>query len=305
MRHGKIALMRIERRLAELGLELPRPLKTPGGLELPFPWVRLWHDRAFVSGHGPLRPDGSLAAAGKVGAEITEERAYEAARLAALAILASLRHALGDLDRVTGWLRVFGMVNTAPGFTRTPAVINGFSDLIIDLWGPDAGPHARSAIGVAELPFNIPVEIEAEVAVGLSAGDEVGRPLKLLPGVCCAVQEQCDAASPGLGAHPVKEVRLGFRPPHRAGLCRMIVRRQDQARSFRAGLHRAPGVERHQVRVVVPAGSGCLEPGRPAVDEPASDGRGGGGRRAQQADRHARHPLDRVRRIIDRGAGHH
>jgi enamine deaminase RidA (YjgF/YER057c/UK114 family) len=160
--------MRIERRLAELGLELPQPLKTPGGLELPFPWVRIWHDRAFVSGHGPLRPDGSLAAAGKVGAEVTEERAYEAARLTALAILASLRRALGDLDRVTGWLRVFGMVNTAPGFTRTPAVINGFSDLIIDLWGPDAGPHARSAIGVAELPFNIPVEIEAEVVVDLS-----------------------------------------------------------------------------------------------------------------------------------------
>ena len=80
-------------------------------------------------------------------------------------MVASLHRALGDLDRVTGWLRVFGMVNAAPGFTRTPAVINGFSDLILDLWGPDAGAHARSAIGVAELPFNIPVEIEAEVAV--------------------------------------------------------------------------------------------------------------------------------------------
>ena len=96
---------------------------------------------------------------------MTEEQAYDAARLTALAILASLRHALGDLDRVTGWLRVFGMVNAAPGFTRTPAVINGFSDLILDLWGPDAGQHARSAIGVAELPFSLPVEIEAEVAV--------------------------------------------------------------------------------------------------------------------------------------------
>jgi hypothetical protein len=136
VRHGKIARMRIESRLAELGLELPQPLKTPGGLELPFPWVRLWRDRAFVSGHGPLRPDGSLAAAGKVGGP-------------------------GH-----GWLRVFGMVNTAPGFTRTPAVIDGFSDLILELWGPDAGSHARSAIGVAELPFNIPVEIEAEVALG-------------------------------------------------------------------------------------------------------------------------------------------
>jgi enamine deaminase RidA (YjgF/YER057c/UK114 family) len=148
--------MRIERRLAELGLELPQPMRLPPGLTLPFPWVRVW----------PLLPDGSLSPiTGKVGRDVTEEQAYDAARLTALAILASLRHALGDLDRITGWLRVFGMVNTAPGFTRTPAVINGFSDLILDLWGPDAGPHARSAIGVAELPFSLPVEIEAEVAV--------------------------------------------------------------------------------------------------------------------------------------------
>jgi len=164
-----MAVMRIEHRLAELGLELPQPLRTPAGVELPFPWVRLWPGppgRAFVSGHGPLQPDGSLIPAlGKVGADVTEEQAYAAARATALAMLASLRAALGDLDRVTAWLRVFGMVNTAPGFTRTPAVINGFSDLIIDLWGPDAGSHARSAIGVAELPFGIPVEIEAEVAV--------------------------------------------------------------------------------------------------------------------------------------------
>jgi enamine deaminase RidA (YjgF/YER057c/UK114 family) len=79
-------------------------------------------------------------------------------------MLASLRRAIGDLDRVSAWLRVFGMVNTAPGFDRTPAVINGFSDLIIELWGPEAGAHARSAIGVAELPLGLPVEIEAELA---------------------------------------------------------------------------------------------------------------------------------------------
>jgi enamine deaminase RidA (YjgF/YER057c/UK114 family) len=161
-----MAGMRIERRLAELGLELPQPMKTPPGLVLPFPWVRLWPGRAFVSGHGPLQPDGSLTLVlGKVGGDVTEDQAYEAARLTALAVLASLQRSLGDLDRITGWLRVFGMVNVAPGFTRTPAVINGFSDLILDLWGPDAGRHARSAIGVAELPFDLPVEIEAEVAV--------------------------------------------------------------------------------------------------------------------------------------------
>ncbi|GAA1859178.1 RidA family protein [Asanoa iriomotensis] len=157
--------MRIESRLAELGLELPAPITLPPGVTLPFPWVRMWNGRAFVSGHGPLRPDGSMAEPlGKVGAEVTEAEAYQAARLTALAVLASLRAALGDLDRVTAWLRVFGMVNTAPGFTGTPGVINGFSDLILELWGPEAGAHARSAVGLAELPFGIPVEIEAEVA---------------------------------------------------------------------------------------------------------------------------------------------
>ncbi|HET9110214.1 MAG TPA: RidA family protein, partial [Ktedonobacterales bacterium] len=72
---------------------------------------------------------------------------------------------LGDLDRITAWLRVFGMVQTAPGFQRTPAVINGCSDLLLDIFGPEVGAHARSAVGMAELPFNIPVEIEAEVAI--------------------------------------------------------------------------------------------------------------------------------------------
>jgi enamine deaminase RidA (YjgF/YER057c/UK114 family) len=165
--------MRIEQRLAELGLELPAPMETTT-LVLPFPWVRLRGGRGYVSGHGPLRPDGSLwPVLGQVGAELTEDEAYAAARATGLAILASLQRALGDLDRVTAWLRVFGMVNTAPGFNRTPAVINGFSDLIIDLWGTDAGAHARSAIGVAELPLSLPVEIEAEVELdgGRPAGD--------------------------------------------------------------------------------------------------------------------------------------
>ena len=102
---------------------------------------------------------------GKVGGDVSETDAYEGARLTGLAMLSSLQRALGDLDRVTGWLRVFGMVNVAPGFTRTPAVINGFSDLILDLWGPETGAHARSAIGVAELPLGLAIEIEAEVAV--------------------------------------------------------------------------------------------------------------------------------------------
>ena len=159
--------MEVEAKLDALGLVLPGPTKTPPGLVLPFSWVRVRGDRAYVSGHVPLNPDGSFAEPfGKVGAEVTEEAAYEAARLAALAMLASLRRALRDLDRVVAWLRVFGMVNSAPGFARQPNVINGFSDLILELYGPESGDHARSAVGMAELPHDIAVEIEviAELA---------------------------------------------------------------------------------------------------------------------------------------------
>ena len=156
----------IEQRLAALGLVLPPPLSPPPGVVLPFEFVRIVGDRAIVSGHGPQNPDGSLAAPlGKLGRELTVEQGYAAARLTALAILGSLQRALGDLDRITAWVRVFGMVNCAPGFNRQPAVINGFSDLILELYGPGIGAHARSAVGMAELPFDIPVEIEAEVAL--------------------------------------------------------------------------------------------------------------------------------------------
>jgi enamine deaminase RidA (YjgF/YER057c/UK114 family) len=158
--------VRIEKRLAELGLVLPDRMQLPPGAKLPFPWVRVHGDRAFVSGHGPLNADGSLAGPlGKVGAEVSPDDAYRAARLTGLAMLASLRRELGDLDRVTAWLRVFGMVNAAPGFDAMPAVINGFSDLVLEVWGESAGAHARSAVGLAALPFNFPVELEAEVTI--------------------------------------------------------------------------------------------------------------------------------------------
>jgi enamine deaminase RidA (YjgF/YER057c/UK114 family) len=141
-------------------------MRTPPGVVLPFPWVRAFGNRVFVSGHGPLAPDGSLAKPlGKVGTDLTQDQGYTAARLTALAILSSLKQALGDLDRIEAWLRVFGMVNAGAGFNRFPAVINGFSDLILEVFGPDAGSHARSAVGMAGLPFDIPVEIEAEVAI--------------------------------------------------------------------------------------------------------------------------------------------
>jgi enamine deaminase RidA (YjgF/YER057c/UK114 family) len=158
--------MNVEAKLEELGLVLPEPVQTPPGLMLPFAWVRVRGDRAYVSGHVPLNPDGSVAGPlGKVGAGISEEQGYEAARLTALSILGDLKRELGDLDRVVAWLRVFGMVNSAPGFVRQPNVINGFSDLILELYGPSAGDHARSAVGLAELPLGVPVEIEAEVEI--------------------------------------------------------------------------------------------------------------------------------------------
>jgi enamine deaminase RidA (YjgF/YER057c/UK114 family) len=158
--------MQIEARLEDLGLVLPQQLEVPPGLHLPFSWVRVRGDRAYVSGHAAMNPDGSLAGPfGQVGAEISVEQGYEAARLTALAVLGSLKRALGDLDRVSAWLKVFGMVNSAPGFAQQPNVINGFSELILEIYGPEAGDHARSAVGVAGLPLGLAVEIEAEVEI--------------------------------------------------------------------------------------------------------------------------------------------
>ncbi len=158
--------MQIEAKLAEMGLTLPEPLQAPQGMRLPYAQVRVRGNHAYIAGHGPLNADGSLPKPlGKVGAEVSLEQGYQAARLAALAMLGSLKRELGDLDRVTAWLRVFGMVNSAPGFNQQPVVINGFSDLILELYGPEAGQHARCAVGMAGLPVDIPVEIEAEVEI--------------------------------------------------------------------------------------------------------------------------------------------
>lgn len=154
----------IEDRLQALGLALPAPLQLPPGARLPFPWVRVVGRRVLISGHGPTHADGSLAGPfGRVGAEVTPEQAHGSARLTALSILGSLHRELGNLDRIACWVRVLGMVNSAPGFNRHPAVINGFSDLILELFGPERGAHARSAVGMAGLPFDLPVEVEAEV----------------------------------------------------------------------------------------------------------------------------------------------
>src|SRR6476661_1477069 len=159
---------RINDKLAELGLILPKPFAAPPGVEFKFDLVQVSGGLAYVSGHLPT--DGAeVLMTGKVGADVSVEEGFEAARLTGLAILASLKRELGELDRVARWVKALGLVNCAPGFSRTPAVVNGFSDLVLEVWG-DAGRHARSAIGAAELPFDVPVEVEAVVEVS-----EVGR----------------------------------------------------------------------------------------------------------------------------------
>ncbi len=156
-------MARIEKRLEELGIVLPKPMNTGS---LPVDLVRIDGERAVLSGHVPLDANGAMAKPlGKVGAELTPDQGYQAARLVGLGFLASLKQALDDLDRITGWIKLFGMVNAAPGFNALPGVINGCSELIIDVFGPEVGAHARSAVGLAELPFGVPVEIEGEVKI--------------------------------------------------------------------------------------------------------------------------------------------
>jgi enamine deaminase RidA (YjgF/YER057c/UK114 family) len=153
----------IEDRLSELGLELPARFAAPPGIEIRFEFVKVFEDVAWISGHGPMDGD-SVLMAGKVGDDISLEQAQEAARLTGLSILASLSEELGDLDRVTQWLKATGFVNAAPGFNGMPGVINGFTNLVREVWGAQ-GRHARSAIGVAELPLDWPVEVEAFVSI--------------------------------------------------------------------------------------------------------------------------------------------
>jgi len=153
----------IEDRLTELGLTLPKPFAPPPGVEFKFDLVTVSGGLGYVSGHLPT--DGAdVLRTGKVGADVTVDEGYEAARLTGLAILASLKRELSELDRVARWVKALGLVNCAPGFSKTPAVVNGFSDLVLEIWG-EAGRHARSAIGAAELPFDVPVEVEAIVEV--------------------------------------------------------------------------------------------------------------------------------------------
>jgi enamine deaminase RidA (YjgF/YER057c/UK114 family) len=148
-----------EARLSELGLELPTP-SPPAGTYVPA--VRTG-SLLFLSGTGPVRADGTVIR-GKVGADVDLEAAVEAARVTGLQLLAAIRHELGSLDRVARVVKTLGMVNCAPGFNRTPQVIDGCSNLLVDVFG-ERGHGARSAVGMAELPFDISVEIELVVEV--------------------------------------------------------------------------------------------------------------------------------------------
>jgi enamine deaminase RidA (YjgF/YER057c/UK114 family) len=155
----------IDDKVAAMGLELPPPPKMPPGVRLPFAFVNVVGDRAVISGHGPQDPDGTISVRGIVGDDVTVDEGYDAARLVALSILGSLQRELGTLDRITRWVKALGMVRCGPDFGEQPAVINGFSDLIIELFGDEIGRHSRSAVGMSSLPFGMPVEIEAEVLI--------------------------------------------------------------------------------------------------------------------------------------------
>ncbi|MCR9108696.1 RidA family protein [Marivita sp. XM-24bin2] len=155
-----------EQRLQDLGLHLPAATKPPEGVHLPFTFVNVRGNRLLFSGSPKNAMDGSIAGPfGLVGKDYDTEHAYSEARDIGLSVLANIKAEIGDLSRIVGWTRVFGMVASAPGYTEQHLVVNGFSDLIIAVFGPDIGRHARSAIGVSGLPLGFAMEIEGEVQI--------------------------------------------------------------------------------------------------------------------------------------------
>jgi enamine deaminase RidA (YjgF/YER057c/UK114 family) len=161
--------MRIEQRIGNLGLQLPAVPKMPVSVATTFSWVRVLGDRVLVSGHGAQTPDGSPAGPfSRVPDEVDPDQAMQSARLAALSVMSSVKDAIGDLDRVTAWVTVSGLVQAQPGYPHTTAVINAFSQVVIDVFGDEIAQHARTAIGVAALPLNLPVVVSAEVSIRTS-----------------------------------------------------------------------------------------------------------------------------------------
>jgi enamine deaminase RidA (YjgF/YER057c/UK114 family) len=153
----------VEARLAALGLELPPPAVLPTGARLSYRRFVRHRGLAYISGHGPVR-DGETAPLGRVGVDLDVDEAIEAARLTALAMFRTIKDNLGSLDAVETWLEVTGYVRATPDFVQQSLVINGFTDLVRDLWGEDR-LAARAAVGVADLPFGMPVEVSAVVAL--------------------------------------------------------------------------------------------------------------------------------------------
>ncbi len=149
--------MKIEEKIKSLGLVLP-PAPPPAGNYI---GVVTYGKLVYLSGHGPVDSEGNYRK-GKVPNEVSLDEAYEAARLVGLNMLTTLKNEIGDLDRVRRFVKVLGMVNAAPDFEQQPHVINGFSDMMVEIFG-EAGCCARSAVGMGSLPFQIPVEIEAIV----------------------------------------------------------------------------------------------------------------------------------------------
>jgi len=154
----------VEAKLAELGLELPEPMRLTQGFRPLWRQFKVIGTRAVIAGHGPRQLDGTPPAeGGKVGADLTPEAGYHAARSVGLAVLGDLKREIGDLDRVVAWVRVFGLVNSAPGFVGQARVIDGFTELMISLYGDDIAVCPRAVAGAAELAFGSPVIIEGEV----------------------------------------------------------------------------------------------------------------------------------------------
>lgn len=151
----------IEKKMESLNLKMPQPAVPKGNF---VNYVLLDKNTVFLSGHLPQPAEGAMLS-GKVGKDLTTEEAYQAAKLCGLNLCATLKHNLGDLDKVKRIVKLTGFVNCIDGYTQQPAVINGCSDLMVEIFGPEKGAHARSAVGTNALPLGVPVEIEAIIEI--------------------------------------------------------------------------------------------------------------------------------------------
>ena len=154
----------VAERLAERGLTIPPAQVVPAGVRLTYRRLVRWQNVAYIAGHGPTRGDGWGSPLGKVGRDVRVDQAVAAAQLTALNVLGTIERELGDLDGISCWLKINGYVNAVDGFTEHATVINGFSDLILELYGHDR-LAARTSVGVPHLPFDMPVEVDAIVAL--------------------------------------------------------------------------------------------------------------------------------------------